>query len=243
MKREIYCFPQMRNMFRRSNLPFTMIIFREVLQLMHITCGCLAIKSDSYWHIHTLNVESDVSSAIEEVYGFLDLNTERLMVLTWNSIPEELKDKKGAYKFARGYMPYSDQAVRQLTAEDYEQVKNCCLYDPDDNKIGQNIAGEFLKNYNDYVNDPNTVNLGLFIDNSLVGLVRSFEQKNLGISTVDIYVNRLQRKKGYAKRLLSAICATTENTVYCYSCAKTNIASMNTAKSCGFQFKGAYLLI
>ena len=110
-------------------------------------------------------------------------------------------------------------------------------------QIGQDIAKEFLTYYTDYMNDTHTVNLGLFIDNSLVGFVQSFEQKNQSISTINIYVARMHREKGYAKRLLSAICATNENMVYCYSCVKNNIASFNTAKSCGFQFKGAYLFI
>ena len=98
-------------------------------------------------------------------------DTENLMVLTWNNIPEKLKDKRGAYKLAREYCPYSDQSVRQLTIDDYECVKECCSYETDDNQIGQNIAREFLEYYNDYINDTNTINLGLFIDNSLVGFV------------------------------------------------------------------------
>lgn len=215
----------------------------EVALDIYITYGCLVVKNDSDWHIHAISVESDISSAIKEVSKFMNSDTEHLMVLTWNNIPKELKDKRGAYKLAREYLPYSDQSIRQLTIGDYECVKKCCSYENDDNQIGQNIAKEFLTYYTDYINDTHTVNLGLFIDNSLVGFVQSFEQKNQSISTINIYVSRMQRKKGYAKRLLSAICATKENMIYCYSCAKNNIASFNTAKSCGFQFKGAYLFI
>ena len=215
----------------------------EIALDIYMTYGCLVVKSGSDWHIHAISAESDLSSAIEEVSKFMASDTENLMVLTWNNIPEKLKDKRGAYKLAREYCPYSDQSVRQLTIDDYECVKECCSYETDDNQIGQNIAREFLEYYNDYINDTNTINLGLFIDNSLVGFVQSFKQKNQGISTINIYVARMHREKGYAKRLLSAICATNENMVYCYSCAKNNIASFNTAKSCGFQFKGAYLFI
>ena len=161
----------------------------------YMTCGCLAVKSGSDWHIHAISTESDISSAIEEVTGFMDADTEKLMVLTWNSIPEELTDKRGAYKLAREYLPYSDQSIRQLTKNDYEYVRKCCSYDSDDNKIGQNIADEFLTYYDDFMNDTNTINLGLFIDNSLVGFVQSFKQKDCGISTINIYVTRTQRKK------------------------------------------------
>lgn len=209
----------------------------------YMICGCLVVKSDFDWHIHAISAESNVSSAIEEVKEFMDLDTEKLRVLTWDSVPVELTDKKGAYKFARKYLPYKDHAIRPLKMSDYEYVKECCSHDLDDNKIGQNIAGEFLAYYMDFINDINTVNLGMFIDNRLVGFVQSFEQKEYDISTINIYVNRTYRKKGYAKRLLSAICATNEKTTYCYSCAKTNAASVNTAKSCGFLFKGAYLFI
>ncbi len=210
---------------------------------VYITHGCLAVKSGYYWHIHALNAESDITSAIKEISEFMDSSTEYLMVLTSNNIPSELTDKRGAYKLAREYLPYSDKSIRKLTKNDYECTKECCSYDSEDTKIGQDIANEFLTNFEDYMNNTNIVNLGLFIDNNLVGFVQSFRQKNRNISTINIYVNRTQRKNGYAKRLLSAICATDENTVYCYSCVKTNTASFNTAKSCGFQFKGAYLSI
>lgn len=209
----------------------------------YVTCGCLAVKSNSDWHIHAISAESNISSAIVKIKEFMDLDTEKLMVLTWNSIPDELTDKRGAFKFVRGYLPYSDQSIRELTIDDYDQVQECCSYDAMDNQTGKNLSNEFLTYYNDFINDVNVINLGLFIDNNLVGFVQSFLQKGLDISTINIYVNRAQREKGYAKRLLSAICATSENMIYCYSCVKTNIASINTAKSCGFQFKGAYLFI
>ena len=215
----------------------------EIALDIYFSYGCLVVKNDSDWHIHAISIESDVSSAIKEVSEFINFDTEHLMVLTWNIIPAELTDKRGAYKLAREYLPYSDQSIRQLTINDYESVKKCCSYDPDDNKIGQDIANEFLTNYSVYMNDTNIVNLGLFIDNSLVGFVQSFKQKPHAIPTINIYVTKAHRKKGYAKRLLSAICATNRNMIYCYSCVKTNIASFNTAKSCGFQFKGAYLSI
>ncbi|MBR7142346.1 MAG: GNAT family N-acetyltransferase [Clostridia bacterium] len=209
----------------------------------YVTCGCLVVKSNSWWHIHAIGAESDISSAVKKVKEFMDLNTEKLMVLTWDSIPDELTDKRGAYKFVRGYLPYTDPSVRELTINDYEQVKKCCSYDAMDNRIGNDCANEFLTYYHEFINDVNVINLGLFIGDDLVGYVQSFLQKGVDMSTVNIYVNRTQRQKGYAKRLLSAVCATSENVMYCYSCVKDNIASINTAKSCGFQFKGAYLAV
>ena len=215
----------------------------EIALDTYITSGCLVVKSDFNWHIHAISVDSNISYAIQKTKELMDLDTQKLMVLTWDEIPDELNDKMGAYKFVRGYLPYSDQSVRELTIDDYEQVKKCCSYDAMDNQIGKNLSNEFLTYYNDFINDVNVINLGLFIDNNLVGFVQSFLYKELDLSTVNIYVNRVQRKKGYAKRLLSAICATSENMMYCYSCVKNNSASINTAKSCGFQFKGAYLVI
>ena len=209
----------------------------------YMTWGCLVVKSGSDWHIHAVSNKSDVSSAIQEVNKFMDPSADKLMVLTWDNIPDELTDKRGAYKFVRGYLPNSDPSVRELTTEDYEQVKTCCMYDSEDNQIGKNIANDFITYYNDFMNDDNTINLGLFEEDNLVGFVQSSKQNDLGISTVNIFVKREYRKKGYAKRLLSAVCATSENIMYCYSCVKTNIASINTAKSCGFEFKGAYLFI
>ena len=112
----------------------------EIALDIYLSYGCLVVKNDSDWHIHAISTESDISSAIEEVSEFMDSNTESLMVLTWNNIPEGLKDKRGAYKLAREYLPYSDQSIRRLTINDYEYVKKCCSYDSDDNQIGQNIA-------------------------------------------------------------------------------------------------------
>lgn len=209
----------------------------------YISCDCLVIKSDHDWHIHALSANSNISSAIKEVKEIMNTNSEKLMVLTWDNIPDELSDNRGAYKFARYYEPYADNCICELKMINFEQVKECCLYDPEDTPIGHNIANDFLTYYTDFINNPNTINLGLFEDNSLVGFVQSFEQKDLGLSTVNIYVKRSYRNTGYAKRLLSSICATSKNTVYCYSCVKRNVASINTAKSCGFKFKGAYLFL
>jgi len=208
----------------------------------YICCDCLIVKCDNDWHIHALSSKADILSAIQKVKGFMD-PADKLMVLTLNNIPDELNDNHGAYKFARRYKPYIDDSVRELTMEDFCLVQDCCSHDPDDNQIGQSIAKDFLTYYNDFINDPNATNLGIFEENGLVGFVQSFEQKELGLATVNIYVNRKHRSKGYAKRLLSAICAASEKTVYCYSCVKRNVASVNTAKSCGFQFMGAYLFI
>lgn len=209
----------------------------------YTTCSCLVVKTNSDWHIHALCAESDVCSAIKKVKEIMNLDSEKLMVLTWDSVPKELTDNRGAYKFARGYLPYTDQSIRRLTLDDSEQIAACCSPDSEDNMIGKHLANEFLLYYKDFFNDPNIINLGLFENNAMVGFAQAFPQKELRLSTINIFVNRAHRKKGYAKRLLSAICATDEGAVYCYSCVKTNTASVNTAKSCGFEFKGAYLLV
>lgn len=209
----------------------------------YTTCGCLVVKTNYDWHIHAIGLESDVLYAIEKVREVMDLHSEKLMILTLGNIPEELADKIGAYKFARGYLPYTDQSVRHLALDDSDQIQKCCSLDPEDNHIGKNIANEFLTYHKEFLNNRDITNLGLFENNALVGFAQAFSEKELGLSTINIFVNRAHRKKGYAKRLLSAICATSEDTMYCYSCVKTNIASVNTAKSCGFEFKGAYLFI
>lgn len=137
----------------------------------YMTCECLVVKSGADWHIHAISNKSDVSSAIQEVSKLMDPNADKLMVLTWDNIPDELTDKRGAYKFVRGYLPNSDPSVRELTTEDYEQVKTCCAYDSEDNQIGKNIANDFISYYNDFINDDNTINLGLFEEDNLVGFV------------------------------------------------------------------------
>ena len=140
-------------------------------------------------------------------------------------------------------MPYHDNAIRVLTIEDAKNIEICCSPDLGDNQIGKNISEEFLNHYKEFLKSPHITNLGLFINDQLTGFVQAFSQKDLGLSTINIFVNRAYRKNGYAKRLLSAMCATSPGNVYCYSCVKTNIASIHTAQTCGFELKGAYLFI
>ena len=173
----------------------------------------------------------------------ISADSEMLMVFTWNCIPEELTNKNGSFKFARGYMAYDDSSVRNLTIEDAKYIEECCEIDSEDNNIGKDISEEFLLNYKNYINDSKVVNLGLFENGILMGFAQSFLEDDLKLSTINIFVNRKYRNKGYAKRLLSSVCATEKDVIYCYSCIKSNIASANTAKACGFEFKGAYLLI
>lgn len=208
----------------------------------YLTCGCLAVKSGSCWHVHALACESDILSAIEQVKKKRKEESEKIMAFTWNNIPEELEECVGSYKFARNFRPYEDDAVRSLTMDDADAIEKCCASDSDDNYIGKGIAADFFQ-YRNYLCLPNNITLGLFSDKVLTGIAKATENNELGIATIDIFVNRLYRNKGYAKRLLSAICATSENLTYCYSCVKTNIASISTAKACGFEFKGAYIFV
>ena len=125
---------------------------------------------------------------------------------------------------------------------DAETIEKCCAYDPEDTPIGNNIASDFL-NYQTYLNSSSNTTLGLVVGNHLAGLAQANANNELGIAVINIFVNRCYRNNGYAKRLLSAICAISEEITYCYSCIKSNIASINTAKACEFEFKGAYLLL
>jgi GNAT superfamily N-acetyltransferase len=83
---------------------------------------------------------------------------------------------------------------------------------------------------------------GLFREGLLCGFVDGDLYPEVGITTVDLFVNRQHRGQGYARRLLNAFCSR-PGTVYCYSCVKTNLASYRTALSCGFRKVGEYLLI
>ena len=209
----------------------------------YYTNECLVVKNNTIWHIHALNEKSDIISAIHTVKMLISADSEMLMVFTWNCVPEELANKNGSFKFARGYMAYDDSSVRNLTIEDAKYIEECCEIDSEDNNIGKDISEEFLLNYKNYINDSKVVNLGLFENGVLIGFAQSFLEDDLKLSTINIFVNRKYRNKGYAKRLLSSVCATEKDVIYCYSCVKSNIASVNTAKACGFKFKGAYLLI
>ncbi len=203
---------------------------------------CLVVKSGSYWHIHALSKESDIISAMDDVKNSMG-QTEKLMVFTWDNIPNELDEYGGSYKFARGYKPYIDDMIRPITMEDCAKIEKCCSPDAEDNQVGQALSSEFLACYKDALKNPCAVTLGIFEGDEMAGFIQAFEQDGLGLSIINLFVNRAYRKKGYAKRLLSAICATSEDLIYCYSCVKTNTASANTAKACGFEFKGAYLFV
>ncbi|MBQ8332985.1 MAG: hypothetical protein IJX93_04360, partial [Clostridia bacterium] len=149
----------------------------DVDVIPYLVCGCLAVKSGNSWHIHALSENAELLSAIESVKKARGSADESLMVLTWGNIPAGLQDKPGSYKFSRSCMPYSDDAIRTLTAADRDAVLLCCAPDPDDNNIGQGIAEDFRSGYDDYLHDPNETLLGIFIDGVLAGFVQSSREK------------------------------------------------------------------
>ncbi len=209
----------------------------------YLTCGCLAVYSGSEWHIHALSENADLFSAISRVKEKRKTDSENLFVFTWDHIPVGIEHCRGSYKFARAYAPYSDSDIRQLTENDLEAIRVCCAHDPEDDALGNGFAEGLRSLCADDLQDPQYTFLGIFADGSLRGIVSAEMHKELGIATIDIYVNRQSRKKGYAKRLLGALCGTDPDVMYCYSCTKANVASASTARACGFVFKGAYLLI
>ena len=207
----------------------------------YLTCGCMIVKTDDSWFIHALAEDSDILSAILEVVECMDKNNEKVFVFTLEQIPEQISDNAGSYKFAREYSNYFDDEIRPLTTADIRAIESCCFPDPLDTDIGKAMASSFLELYPDFLINPECYLIGLFHNNVLVGVASAEKHEALGIAVIDIYVNREHRKKGYAKRLISAICSVSKDCTYCYSCLKTNEASANTAKACGFEFKGAYL--
>lgn len=206
----------------------------------YICHECLIVKNQSDWFIHALSDGADIVAAQSDVQT-LKSQQDSIYAFSYGAPPENLKDKIGSHKFARKWSHYDDPDIRKITLEDREKVELCCAFDPDDNKIGQREAAGFLNLFSNLCTAEGICTLGFFESDKLVGFVYGETNKELGITAISIYVNRAYRRKGYAKRLLSALCSTQQEVVYCYSCVRTNEASAATAKSCGFRYMGSYL--
>lgn len=215
--------------------------FSGALELETYICGeCLIVKNDLDWVIHALSDKADIASAQSDVLMVRSAN-ENLFAFSFGAPSQEFNGKIGSHKFARKGFPYEDPDIRKMTLEDRKKVEICCAIDPNDSQIGRNEAADFLRLFSDFCTAEDVYTLGLFESDKLVGWVKGEIMKELGFTTVSIYVNRAYRQKGYAKRLLSALCSTQQETVYCYSCVRTNEASAATAKACGFRYMGSYL--
>ena len=215
--------------------------FSGALELKTYICGeCLIVKTGSDWFIHALSEKADIASAKSDVQMIRSAN-ENLFAFSFGAPSQEFNGKIGSYKFARKGFSYEDLDIRKMTLEDKEKFEICCAIDPDDSQTGQNMAADFLRLFSDFCTAEGVYTLGLFEADKLAGLVTGETVRELGLITVSIYVNRAYRQKGYAKRLLSALCSTQREAVYCYSCVCTNEASAATAKACGFRYMGSYM--
>ena len=216
-------------------------LFSGVLELETYTCAdCLIVKNDLNWFVHALSDKSDIVIAKNNIQ-MLKSEKDSIFAFSYGAPPQDLNDKIGSHKFARQGFSYKDPDIRKITSEDKEKVEICCAIDKDDSETGQNMASDFLRSFSDFCIAEDIYTLGLFKSDKLIGFVQGETHKELGITVVNIYVNRAYRRKGYAKRLLSAICSMQQETVYCYSCVCTNEASAATARACGFHYMGSYL--
>ncbi len=216
-------------------------LFSGCFELDTYLCDeCLVVKKESEWFIHALSEKSDLVSAAGHVQA-VRTDTDRVFAFSYGAPPGELNGRIGSHKFFRKGFSYFDPDIRKLTPADREQVAFCCADDPADNRIGREMASDFLRRFTDSA--ENMLALGLFDGGKLVGYVQGEFYTELEMTTCDLYVNRLYRRKGYAKRLLSAFCATRTEGVFCYSCVASNAASAATAKAVGFRYAGSYLWI
>lgn len=216
-------------------------LFSGCFELETYLCDeCLVVKKESEWFIHALSERSDLVSAAGNVQA-VRTDTDRVFAFSYGAPPGELNGRIGSHKFFRKGFSYFDPDIRKLTPADREQVAFCCADDPADNRTGREMASDFLRRFADSA--ENLLALGLFDGGKLVGYVQGDFYAELEMTTCDLYVNRLYRRKGYAKRLLSAFCATRPEGIFCYSCVASNAASAATAKAVGFRYAGSYLWI
>ena len=216
-------------------------LFSGALELETYACAeCLIVKNDFNWFIHALSDNADIVAAQNNIQ-MLKSEKDSIFAFSYGVPSQELNGKICSHKFARKGFLYEDPDIRKITLADQEKVEICCAADPDDSEIGQCTAADFIRSFSYFCTAEDVCTLGLFEADKLVGFVHGEINKELEIITVNIYVNRAYRRKGYAKRLLSALCSTQQEIMYCYSCVCTNEASAATAKACGFNYMGSYL--
>ena len=202
---------------------------------VYLIGGCLAVGGgdDGRWQIHALGPWSDIGAAYDAVKP---MSNGEVKLFPRYPLPSGWKDMKGEFRLARTYGPYDDADIRGLTPGDMPQIERMCAYDEEDDRFGHKLTSEFIagcRGNPDHFFSTGYA-FGLFDDGELSGFITGGHMGYIGTTVINLFVSRKKRGRGFASRLVKALCASDPGTVYGYSCEKDNQGSYRTALKCGF---------
>ena len=201
----------------------------------YISSGCVVIHSPGRWSVYDPGKWSDIKAAYGAVKPLMT-DGEKLNLYPRCPLPEGWSEMKGEFRLARGYSPYEDGEIRNITPDDMPAIETLCEYDEEDNRFGHKLTSEFLggcRNSPGHFFSPGFA-FGLFDKGELSGFINGGHMGYIGATVINLFVARQKRGRGFASRLLRALCASDPGAMYGYSCEKDNLASYRTALSCGF---------
>jgi len=194
------------------------------------------------FNIHQISDEADICAVwryIEENEKFN--NTKRTIMLhVCAPLPEEIDIFMGFRKFSRKGEQYEDNDIRNMTENDKDIIIELCEDScNNDTHFGKGEAQTFYSWF-DYTTKNKL--LGIFDNDKLAGLVSVKRYEKIEMALVsDLFIHKDYRRRGFGGRLVKAALALYPDIQYCYQAAKLNEASIELAKSLGFEFAGAEL--
>ncbi len=225
----------------------------------YLADGCLVVESvgenQRYYYIHEVAEDNDFSTVTRKVYEYFE--AERACHETFHgeitlcrvgALSERADAFYGFRQFVRHgndeqYEP--DPHVMPLTREDFPDIDRLCA---SSNTAGDTMYGHLLAQMFTDVSvwaEEEDRFVGYRSDEGeLLGVAewQSVDELNLGFLRM-LYVSQKHRRHGVGQALVRAAMSNLPDRVWLYQAARDNIPSMALAKSLGFTFDGANLLV
>ena len=227
--------------------------------------GCVIIKDDNRsiidiirkelpdlrkridYDIHQISNDADVCAVWHYILENEKLDDDvqrRIIIYACVPLPDEL-EKFGAWlKFTRKGNKFEDSDIRQMTENDAEIINELCGDSlNNDTDFGQREAG----NFHSWFENPDSKRVdlfGIFNGNNLAGLVSVLKFEEVSFAQIrDLFVSKENRRLGFGRRLVKFGLGLYPDYEYFYQAARGNNASIELAKSLGFELAGAQIWI
>ena len=232
----------------------------EMEYICYKSNGCVIIKYISYlykengeylisekarhitFNIHQISKNADICA----VWKYILENEKTggvkrtIMLHAYAPLPEEIDIFMGFRKFTRKGEKYEDNDIKNMTLGDKEIIRGLCEEScENDTHFGKSEAQTF---YSWFEYTTKNKLLGIFYNGKLAGLVSVKRYEKIEMALVsDLFIHKDYRRFGLGGRLVKAALGLYPDVEYCYQAAKLNTASIELAKSLGFELAGAEL--
>ena len=210
--------------------------------------GCVILKNNYVsngierinFDIHQISNEADVCA----VWHYVNENEKTdnvkrgITIYALAPLPNELTEFRSSHIFICRGKPHEDSQIRKMIKEDEYMVKELCKDSlENDSHFGKSEAESF---YSWFEKARETELLGIFSENKLAGLVSVGKIEKINIAEIyDIFIHKDYRRLGFGKRLTESALSLYPNIDYIIHISKQNTASIELAKSLGFEFAGS----